>query len=175
MNKSTLYGLKIIFILIIQILVLNGLNLHGTVQPYVYPLILIMLPVGMMSWMVLTIAFFVGLMVDFDLNSGALHAATLVLLGFLRPLIFTIFLRTTKNLEKDTTPSIAFMGIGVYWRYALVMLAIHHVGLFLIEPYAFQEPFTLLLRIIFSLAISFSLLMLIDISINSLEGKRKPI
>ena len=56
-------------------------------QVLLYPLVIVLLPVGTPSVVVLLIAFALGCAIDFPLGTYGLHAAALVLMGFARRLV----------------------------------------------------------------------------------------
>lgn len=172
-NKYLFFAAKMVLVMLVQILVLNGLNLHGTVQPYIFPILILMLPVEVSHWLLILFGFFVGLLIDFDLNTGAIYAACAVLMSFCRPFVLAMFRQSAKMGEKEMMISIRSQSFGFFWRYSLVSLAIFHLFLFLLEPYSFSEILYSLLKLILSLLVSFILVLLTDVLLNPSSSKQR--
>ena len=61
-------GLTVI-LLLLQFLVLNNINFMGYVNPYIYILIILLLPYRITRWMLLIIGFALGFAVDYFSNT----------------------------------------------------------------------------------------------------------
>jgi len=64
-NPWIKYPLRFALLVLLQVLVLNNINLGGYIHPYIYILFILLLPVSMNKNLVLFIAFFTGLTVDY--------------------------------------------------------------------------------------------------------------
>jgi len=133
-------------LVLFQVLVLNHMNLGGYINPYVYVLFILLLPVQINKSGLLLLAFLLGLTIDFFGNTLGLHAAATVLLAYARPGILRLFF---KNLEfsTDEEPSISKLKPGGFLKYTLVLVFIHHMALFFLEVFSFQGFLSTLSRI----------------------------
>lgn len=133
------YLLSFAAILLIQILVLNNLNLGGYVNPWLYVLFLLILPVEMPGWLLLVIGFFTGLLMDLFLNTIGMHTAATVFLCFLRPSLLRIF-APRDGYEPGSLPTRAHFGLAWFMKYASLAVVAHHLFLFFTEAFGFSKP-----------------------------------
>jgi hypothetical protein len=137
---------RFIALILLQVLVLNHMNLGGYINPYVYVLFILLLPVQINKSALLLLAFLTGLTIDFFGNTLGLHAAATVLLAYARPGILQLFF---KNLEffTDEEPNISKLKPGGFLKYTLVLVFIHHAALFFLEVFSFNGFLSTLSRI----------------------------
>lgn len=69
----------------VSVLVLNKLNVSVYIHPYVYPMFLILLPFETPKWIMLPLAFAVGITIDMFNNTAGMHAAACVFIAYARP------------------------------------------------------------------------------------------
>jgi rod shape-determining protein MreD len=141
-------------ILLLQILILNNIEFGGYINPYIYVMIIMLLPLEMAQWLVLIIAFATGMIIDSSAGTPGMHTSATVLAGFVRPWLLR-YISPRDGYEQGAWPSMAVYGVRWFAVYALWILLIHHFALFFIEVFRFQEFFRTLLRVIFSTAFSF--------------------
>lgn len=139
----------------VQLLVLNNINFNGYANPYIYPMLLLVLPLGMQRWQLLLLGFACGLLMDVFMHSLGLHATAMVVMSFVRLLI---------------APSNTSAPSGALWyaRHVLLLLLLHHSVLFLLEAFSLHHLWLTLLRIALSTALS-TLFVLIA---STLRGRR---
>ena len=89
-NTILKYGLISVVLILLQILVLNNIQFSGYVNPYVYIMIILILPSLTPSWLILLIAFFTGLVIDLFFGSPGMHASATLIAGFARPFVLRI-------------------------------------------------------------------------------------
>lgn len=148
-----------IILVLLQVLVVNNIRLFGIVTPFVYLYVLLKLPVDMNRTNVILVSFFLGLVIDLFSNTFGMHAAACSFIGFIRtPLLERMV--DMKELSSGSIPSYKVFGFGKFIRYALLMVALHHVALFLIESFSFFQPARMLMRMTLSIMLT-SLLVLI--------------
>jgi rod shape-determining protein MreD len=56
--------LRFVVLILVQVLILNNIHLGGYINPYLYVLFILLLPIETPKWAVLILAFFLGLGVD---------------------------------------------------------------------------------------------------------------
>ncbi len=161
MNNLLLKNIiRFVLLILVQVFLLNKMNLSGYINPYAYLLFILLLPVNINRSGLLILAFFTGLTIDLFGNTLGLHAAATVLLAFLRPRVINLFF---SNIEftGDDEPGLPIIGVGGFFRYALVLVFVHHAFLFFLEIFSFSNFPDTLYRIIFSTLVSTLVIMII--------------
>jgi len=159
---------RFVLLVLLQVLILNNMNLSGYMNPYVYVLFILLLPVDINKSLLLVIAFLTGLTIDVFGNTPGLNAFSTVLLAFSRP---GILRRLTKNIDflPDEEPGFARLGFGKFLRYVFVLVFIHHVALFFLETFSFHDFLNTLYRILINTFLSTFIIMILVL----LFSKRK--
>lgn len=166
-NQWIRYFLTFIGLLLIQVLILNNLNLGGYINPYLYILFLLILPVAIPGWLLLFLGFFLGLIIDVFLNTPGIHASATVFLAFMRP-FFLRYIAPRDGYEPGSLPIPAHFGFIWFFRYAVLGVLSHHFFYFLVEAFTFKDLFSTLWRVILS-----SVFTLLFIMIAQLFGQTK--
>ena len=154
------YILQFVFLVLLQGLLLNNIQLFGYVNPYFYIVFLIMLPCNTPRELVLLIGFVLGLSVDIFGNTFGIHAFASTIAAFSRYFLLKIF--EPRNNYENIVPSIQTFGLNAFFRYSLFMVLIHHTVLFFIDYFSFASFGGILLRILLSSAFTFGLFMGIE-------------
>ena len=145
-----------------QVVVLNEVELFSFINPYVYPIIVLMLPVETKRAAVLIAAFVLGFSIDLMEQSSGIHAFACSWVGFLRPRLVRL-VSTQKGFEFGAL-SLRDMGWQKFLFYAFSGLWIHHYFLFVIDEHSLSGWFFHLLDAtytsIFSLLIIFTVQLL---------------
>ena len=158
MNASSIkYFIQFIVVVLLQVLLFNNMDYFYLVSPYIYIIFLLDLPLNVKTPSLMLLAFLLGLVVDFFSNTMGLHTFACVIIGFLRNGYLKILF---SQLEfKFQQPSIIQFGLSGYLKYAVGMVALHHIALFMMEALSFNNFGFLLLRIILNIALSLLLIM----------------
>jgi hypothetical protein len=130
----------------LQLLVVNNLELTTYINPFIYIIFILSLPVNMKPWIVLTISFFTGMVMDSFYSTPGLHMGATIFMGYLRGFYLRIA-ANKEDFESRISPSVADKGIVWFLVYALSLTIAHHLFLFFFEVYSFFEFFRTLLRI----------------------------
>lgn len=160
-NSILRFGLIFILLIILQLLVLNNIQFSGYVNPYVYILFILLLPVEIPSWLLLIISFATGLIIDFFSGSPGMHSSATVMAGFTRPYILRV-IAPRDGYEAGSSPSMLAYGFRWFLSYTLLIVLIHHTTLFYLEVFRFSEFFRTLLRVILSSLFTVSFILLIE-------------
>lgn len=164
LNDILKYTGIFILLLLIQILVMNNIGFSGYVNPYVYILFILLLPLQMPAWLLLIIAFFTGLSVDMFAATAGLHTAATVLAAFVRPYILSV-IAPRDGYEQGDESGIKENGFRWFLLYAGLMVFIHHFALFYIEVFRFKHFFLTFARVILSSLFSILFIVLIQVLI----------
>jgi cell shape-determining protein MreD len=156
------------FILVfIQILILNNINLSGYINPYLYVMVILMMPFDAPKWLLLIASFLTGFTIDIFSNSAGMHAAACTFMGYSRPLVLKL-MQPRDGYEFNSSPSLSEMGPNWFLTYASIMVFIHHFTYFFIEIFRFNEFLSTIFRVILS-----SITTLVLIVITQLLFSRK--
>ena len=152
------YFLMFIVLVAVQVLFLNQIQFSGFINPYIYILFIMLLPLNSPRYAVLLLAFAIGLAVDVFSNSLGMHTAAAVFIAYLRPIIIRAI--TNREEELSDYPSLAKTGFAWFTTYTTIMVVIHHVVLFYIEVFSFQNFFSTLYRVFLSSIFSIFVIVL---------------
>jgi rod shape-determining protein MreD len=133
-----------VVLVLVQVLLFNQVHLGGFINPYVYVLFILLLPISMPRYQVLLLSFLTGIVIDWFSNTLGLHAAASVLMGYARfPVIKLI---TQKESDQSDFPGVMQTGIRWFLLYISILVVIHHFFLFFIEVFSFENFHLTLLR-----------------------------
>ena len=151
--------IRFILLLLIQIIILNKVNLHGYIDPYLYVLFILLLPFETPRWLLLIMAFFTGGVMDIFSNTGGIHAAATTLMAFARPGVIKLVSKKAE-FEPNSEPCIVDMGNKWFYLYSLNLILLHHAALFLLEVFKLNHPIALLYRIALSTLVTLVLVLI---------------
>lgn len=152
------YALMFLGLVLIQVLFLNQVQFSGFVNPYIYILFIFLLPVNAPRYALLLLAFLMGLTIDVFSNSLGMHAFASVLIAYLRPLV----IRVVSSREEDISeyPGLKQNKVGWFLGYITLLTIIHHMALFFLEVFSFQDFSITLLRSMASVIFSVFIIVL---------------
>lgn len=160
--------IRFFILVLIQVLVLNNLHLawggEGSIlppyTPFIYPLILLLLPLSTPTWLMMILGFFTGLTIDMFMNTGGIHAAVCVLVSVLRTGILTALLPKRLSEYPNLSPGIKNMGWMPFITYCAIVLLIHHFVFYLIEIWSVKNIFYILMKTLVSFITSLVFVMI---------------
>lgn len=131
-------------VVLIQVLLLNQIQFSGFVNPYLYLLFILLLPVSMARYQVLLLSFLLGLTIDVFSNTPGIHASATVFAGFLRsPVIGRL---SGRESEINDYPGLKQNGMRWFVLYTAVMVILHHFFLFYVEVFTLSRFFATFFR-----------------------------
>jgi len=142
-------------------LVFNNIQFSGYINPYVYLMFILILPVNIPTWFLLVLSFATGMLMDLLSGSPGMHSSATVLVGFVRPFVLRI-IAPRDGYDLGPNPSMAFYGFKWFFFYTLTMVLIHHTTLFYLEVFRFTDFFRTFLRVILSSIFSITFILLIE-------------
>ena len=160
-NSILRYILVFIILMMVQILVLNNIQFSGYVNPYIYIMVILLLPVEISPIVLLLTSFLTGLTVDFFIGSTGMHAGASVFAGFVRPYVLRL-ISPRDGYEPGATPSMSAYGFRWFLLYSLIIISIHHFVLFYLEVFRFEDFFRTLLRVLLSTIFTLSIVLLAE-------------
>jgi rod shape-determining protein MreD len=160
-NSILRFGLIFILLILLQLLLFNNIQFSGYVNPYVYILFILLLPVEIPSWLMLIISFATGLIIDLFSGTPGMHSSATLIAGFSRPYILRV-ISPRDGYEAGASPSMVAYGFRWFLSYTLLIVLIHHTTLFYLEVFRFSEFFRTMLRVILSSLFSIAFILLIE-------------
>jgi len=148
MNRGIYTILWFLFLLFLQVFVLNNVLFLGYINPYLYIAFVFLFPLSENRFPFLFFAFLLGVSVDFFSDSGGIHAFSTLFIGYIR-LFFVrvIFKKSPIDYPFFTLPSEPF---GKVFNYVVILTIIHHFLLFSFANFSFQNIGSVLLNTLFS-------------------------
>ncbi len=138
------YPVMFVVLALLQVLLFNQVNLSGFLNPYIYVLFILLLPLSMAPYQVLLLSFLMGIVIDWFSNSLGLHASAAVVLGFFR--LPVVHLITTREAEQVEYPGLKQTGMNWFLLYVTILVFIHHFFLFSVEVFTFESFHRTILR-----------------------------
>jgi rod shape-determining protein MreD len=162
-NRILRLSTILILLLMLQILLFNNIQFSGYVNPYVYIMFILLLPFEIPSWLLLILAFAVGLVIDIFSGTPGMHSSATVLAGFSRPYMLRI-ISPRDGYEPGADPSMLIYGFRWFLMYTSIIVLIHHTALFFLEVFRFTGFFDTLLKILLSSLFSVIFILLLEFS-----------
>ena len=150
---------RFLFLILLQVIVLNHVQWSGYVNPYIYILFIMMLPLETPKWAVLLIGFATGLIIDMFGNTSGLHAAATTLLAFARPAILKL-IAPRDGYEPDTALTPQKLGLNWFLAYVTMLTVIHHFFYFYVEVFRFSEFFFTFFKALVNSVISIAIILI---------------
>ncbi len=160
-NSFIRYAFIFIILILLQVLLFNNIQFSGYINPYVYILLILLLPFEIPAWLLLVISFFTGFTIDLFSSSPGMHASATVFAGFSRPYVLRI-ISPHDGYEAHTAPSMLTYGWQWFLIYTLIIVLIHHFILFYLEVFRFTDFFRTMLRVLLSSAFSTTFILLAE-------------
>lgn len=158
MSKYGIHLLRFVVLLLLQVLILNNVMLFGFVNPYLYPLFVILLPLNLNQIQALFLAFAMGLSLDFFEDTGGVHAAACLAIAYVRPLV----LRFSFGINYDyQTLKFYSEDFKQRFNYLAIMIFTHHFVLFSLEAFSVQKIVLILKNTLYSGIFSLFLMILV--------------
>lgn len=152
-------SLRFLLLVLLQVVVLNNIQLSGFINPCLYVLFILMMPVKIPKLVLISTAFLAGLTIDVFSNTMGMHAAASVFMAFCRPGILKL-IAPREGYEAEATPSVKDMSFNWFLLYASVLILMHHLLLFYLEVFRLSEFFSTLLRVLASSMATLSLVII---------------
>ena len=160
-NSILRFCLILVLFVLAQILLFNNIQFSGYVNPYVYIMFILLLPVETPAALILFLSFGIGITIDFFSGSAGMHAFATTFAGFVRPFVLRS-ISPRDGYNPGARPAMADYGFRWFLLYAAVITFVHHAALFFIETFRVMDFFRMSLRIILSAAFSLTFIMIIE-------------
>lgn len=150
---------RFLILVLLQVLVFNNIEITSIgIIPAFFLLYILLLPFETPNWLVLILAFFIGLVIDAFSDTMGLNIASTVFVAFVRPLVLKS-LSPRDGYELGTFPRVHYMGINWFLKYSVVIVFIHQFLFYLLEGFSFINFGDMLLRIVIGTFVSLLLII----------------
>ncbi len=150
---------RFVFLVLLQVLLLDNVQINGYLIPYVYVLFVLLMPFETPGWMVLLASFIMGFTIDLFHHTPGMHTSATVFMAFLRPVVLRI-ISPRDGYEPNTFPRIFYYGFTWFLYYSIILVFMHHFFLFFLEVFSFSDFFSTIGRIVVSSIFSVILIIL---------------
>ncbi len=162
-GNPVLAGLgRFILLAALQVLVLARVGMGEEwalyLQPLLYPLVVLLLPLGMPTPLVLFVAFALGTSVDVPLGTYGVHTGALLVTAFSRGAALAI-VEPREGYSIGQSPTRAQFGWRWFLGYAAILMAVHTFTFFAIEVFTFVYFSQIILRALGSFCVSMILVL----------------
>ncbi len=160
-NSILRFGLIFILLILSQVLLFSNIQFSGYINPYVYVMFILLLPIEIPSWLLLILSFTIGLIMDFFSGSPGMHSSASLLAGFVRPYVLRI-VSPRDGYEPNSDPSMVTYGLRWFFIYTMLIVLVHHTALFYLEVFRFTDFFRTMLRVLLSSFFTIVFIILIE-------------
>ncbi|MGY0426577.1 MAG: hypothetical protein ACWIPI_07085 [Polaribacter sp.] len=148
MNRALYFGFLLLFLVFLQVFVLNNISFLGFINPYLYISFVFLYPLKEKKIPFLFLSFLLGLSIDFFLDSGGIHAFATLTIAYSRLFFIGLFFKKYPidypffklNLEP----------FGKVFNYVVTLTFIHHFILFSFANFSFQNISGIFINTLFS-------------------------
>ena len=158
MNKILSQGLFFLFLLCLQVFILNNINFLGYINPYLYIAFIFLYPLEENKFPLLFLSFILGISIDFFSDSGGIHAFSTILIAYTRLFFVRVYFR--KIPSDYPFFKLKSESIGKVFNYVVTLTLIHHFIYFSFASFSFQNLSIVLLNTLYSSTFTFILFFL---------------
>jgi len=152
---------RFIILVLIQVFVLNNIRINGYINPYLYVLFILLLPFEIPGWLLLFSSFILGFSIDIFVHTPGLHTTASVFMAFCRPGVIKL-ISGNRAIEPGLAPGVRDMGFKWFFLYSLALIFLHHLLLFYLEVFRFNEFFETLYRVALSTVATLILVFVVE-------------
>ena len=155
----------LVVLVMAHLLVLNYIRLWGVAAPMLYLYVVSTLQRGYPKWGVLLWGFATGLAIDTIQNTPGLVAASMTLVAVVQPYLLDMF--APREADEHMQVSVKDMGWSKLAAYLLLLTLVHCFTLFTLEFLSFYDLAQWALSIVGSVAVTFLMLLAIELAKGS--------
>jgi rod shape-determining protein MreD len=143
------YFLQFAVLILAQVLIFSNIEFSGFINPYIYILLILLLPFNTPGIVLLVVSFTLGIMIDLFMGTPGVHSSATLLMAFSRPAVMAVF-SPREGYQTGTLPRLEQFGLEWFAKYTIALVLIHHFTLFYLEVFTFHHFFSTLLRALLS-------------------------
>ena len=169
MNEFTKILRRFFILGIIQILLLKHIEFGWEneiyIKIFIYPLLIILIPLKVNRSLVLLIAFSFGLIIDMFYDSPGLNTASLLIISMLRNLVLR-WLEPLDGYKIDSSLTLKNFGFNWFLTYSSILLFINIFFYFSLEAFALEYFSQIIIKTILSFILSEIIIIIYMIILN---------
>ena len=150
---------RFVLLVFLQLFILNNIQFSGFVNPYLYVLVILWLPFEISGVLSLILAFMLGLVIDVASVTIGYHTIATVFMAYTRFHLLR-FIAPHDGYEPGTTPTIPSLGFSWFMKYITILVLAHHLVLFWVESFSFNDFLPATLRALASSAFTILLILI---------------
>ncbi len=158
-------AVRLLLFILVQILVLRHVSLGPYIHIFLYPIGILLLPIGLNTALFMLFAFLTGLSVDMFYHSLGVHAGAMVLMAFLRPFVLKL-IEPHSGYEKGDAPVASKFGLIWYLEYSGILLFLFVFTFYSLEAFSFIYWLDVLIKTILSFIVSYILVLIHQMILN---------
>ena len=144
MNKILNQSLFFLFLLCLQVVILNNINFLGYINPYLYIAFVFLYPLNENKFALLFWSFILGITIDFFTDSGGIHAFSTLFIAYTR--LFFIRIYFSKIPSDYPFFKLKSESIGKVFNFVVTLTVLHHLIYFSFVSFSFQNLSIVLLN-----------------------------
>ena len=107
MRQILPHTIKFVLLLLLQVLLFNNINFLGYVNPYIYLIFFLSLPVSFKTSQSMLLGFLMGFIIDIFANTMGVHTFACVLLCFVRNAWIGLLFSSLNAMQDELTLGLA--------------------------------------------------------------------
>lgn len=169
MNEFVKIFRRFLILGMIQILLLKQIEFgwHNEIyiKIFIYPLLIILIPLKVNRSIVLLIAFVFGLIIDIFYDSPGLNTASLLLISMIRNLVLR-WLEPVEGYKIDSSLTLKNFGFNWFVTYSSILVLVNILWYFSLEAFAFEYFSQIIIKTILSFIISEIIIIMYMVILN---------
>ena len=160
MIRETILSIfRFVMLILLQLFVLNNIQFSGFVNPYLYILLIMLLPFETPGWLILISAFVMGFVIDVASTTIGYHVIATVFMAYFRVHLLR-FIAPHDGYETGMSPTMQSLGISWFLKYSIILTIAHHFVLFWIESFEISDLMPATIRALASSAFTIILIII---------------
>ena len=151
MNKEIKYILQLPLFLLVQVYILNEVLFASYINPFLYLILIIIMPFKTPKWYLLLYAFSFGLLIDVFSGNLGIHSTACLILAIIKNPISKITI-PHNIIEENDELTVQKIGGKSFLLFSFILVFMHHLILFVLEHASFD--FHILLKVLLSAIIT---------------------
>jgi hypothetical protein len=161
MNVVVKNSVRFILFALLQAFVFNQIEIGFGIHLMVQPLFIMLLPFETGVFTLMILGFALGLIIDVFSNTYGLQASSLLLMAYMRPIIFK-FYGPREGYDPLKEPSVFDMGSRWFLFVFGYLILMHHFWYFTVEIFRLDQFLLILQKTIFSVIVSYLLCIVLQ-------------
>jgi hypothetical protein len=169
MHRFLKYTIFFVVVVALQVFLFDNLNLSVYINPLVYVVFILLLPMETQPVAVLLLGTLMGWSVDFLTGTPGLNTIALAASAFVRRPLLTLILGR-EDVKDGGIPGTHRFGRVKFFNYILILTLLHNVIYFSFEALSWSYFYMTLVKIVCSTAITIPLIYLVGMLLTDHAG-----